>query len=88
MELVKKVLRGDEKGAARLISMIEEGRDEGYQAVSLIFPYTGKAHIIGVTGAPGAGKSTLIGKLAVSFANQGRKVGIIAVDPTSMKEFS
>jgi LAO/AO transport system kinase len=86
MELVKKVLRGDEKSAARLISMIEEGRDEGYRAVSLIFPHTGKAHIIGVTGAPGAGKSTLINKLAVSFASQGRKVGIIAVDPTSTKD--
>jgi len=49
----KKVLQGDERSAARLISMIEEGLDEGYEAVSLLFPYTGKAHIIGVTGAPG-----------------------------------
>ena len=85
MELVKKVLRGDERSAARLISMIEEGRDEGYKAISLIFPHTGKAHIIGVTGAPGAGKSTLIGRLAVSFAGQGKKIGIIAVDPTSFE---
>jgi LAO/AO transport system kinase len=85
MELVKKVLQGDERSAARLISMIEEGLDEGYEAVSLLFPYTGKAHIIGVTGAPGAGKSTIIDKLAVGYGRQGRKVGVIAVDPTSSK---
>ena len=85
MELVKKVLQGDERSAARLISMIEEGLDEGYEAVSLLFPHTGKAHIIGITGAPGAGKSTIIGKLAVGYSRQKRKVGIIAVDPTSSK---
>jgi len=85
MELVKKVLQGDEGSAARLISMIEEGLDEGYEAVSLLFPHIGKAHIIGVTGAPGAGKSTVVDKLAVSYGRQGRKVGVIAVDPTSAK---
>lgn len=85
MELVDKVLRGDEGSAARLISLIEEGRDEGYEAISLLFPHTGKAHVIGVTGAPGAGKSTILDKLAISFGRQGGKVGIIAVDPTSAK---
>jgi LAO/AO transport system kinase len=85
MELVKKVLRGDEGSAARLISMIEEGLDEGYEAVSLLFPHTGKAYIIGVTGAPGAGKSSIVDKLAVSYGRKGKKVGIIAVDPTSAK---
>ena len=86
MDLTKKVLQGDEKSAARLISIIEAGGDEGYSAIPLLFPHTGKAHIIGVTGTPGAGKSTLIGKLAVIFANKGKKVGIIAVDPTSSKD--
>jgi LAO/AO transport system kinase len=85
MELVKKILQGDEGSAARLISMIEEGLDEGYEAVSLIFPHTGKAHVIGVTGGPGAGKSTLINRLAAGYGSQGEKVGIIAVDPTSAK---
>lgn len=85
MELVKKVLQGDEGSAARLISMIEEGLDEGYEAVSLLFPHTGKAHVIGVTGAPGAGKSTIVDKLAVSYGRKGKKVGVIAVDPTSAK---
>jgi LAO/AO transport system kinase len=86
MDLAKKVLQGDEKSAARLISIIESGGDEGFRAIPLLFPYTGKAHIIGVTGTPGAGKSTLINKLAVIFSNKGRKVGIIAVDPTSSKD--
>jgi len=85
MELVKKILQGDEGSAARLISMVEEGLDEGYKAVSLLFPHTGKAHVIGVTGAPGAGKSTIVDKLAVSYGLRGGKVGIIAVDPTSAK---
>jgi LAO/AO transport system kinase len=86
MDLAKKVLQGDEKSAARLISIIENGGDEGYRAIRFLFPHTGKAHIIGITGTPGAGKSTLIGKLAVIFANKGKKVGIIAVDPTSLKD--
>ncbi|MCX5804797.1 MAG: methylmalonyl Co-A mutase-associated GTPase MeaB [Proteobacteria bacterium] len=85
MDLAKKVLQGDEKSAARLISIMEDGGDEGYRLIPLLFPHTGKANIIGITGTPGAGKSTLIGKLAVIFANNGKKVGIIAVDPTSMK---
>jgi len=85
MDLVKKLLQGDEKSAARLISLVEEGRPEGLKAISLIYPHTGKAHVIGVTGAPGAGKSTLIGKLAMSFVSEGKKIGIIAVDPTSSK---
>jgi LAO/AO transport system kinase len=85
MELVKKVLQGDEGSAARLISMIEEGLDEGYEAVSLLFPHTGKAYIIGVTGAPGAGKSTIVDKLAVSYGRHGKKIGVIAVDPTSAR---
>jgi LAO/AO transport system kinase len=86
MDLAKKVLQGDEKSAARLISMIEDGGDEGHREISLLFSHTGKAHIIGVTGTPGAGKSTLISKLAVNFADKGKKVGIIAVDPTSPKD--
>jgi len=85
MDLVKKLLQGDEKSAARLISMIEEELPEGYRAISLIYPHIGKAHTIGITGAPGAGKSTLIGKLAASFADDGKKIGIIAVDPTSAR---
>ncbi|MCX8110900.1 MAG: methylmalonyl Co-A mutase-associated GTPase MeaB [Syntrophorhabdaceae bacterium] len=85
MELIKKILDGNEASAARLISMIEEGREEGYRAIAALFPHTGKAHIVGITGAPGSGKSTIIDKLAIKFSEMGKKIGIIAIDPTSIK---
>ncbi len=83
MELITKLLQGDEKSAARLISMIEEGQPEGFRAISLVYPQVGRAHTIGITGSPGTGKSTLIGKLAASFTDDGKRIGVIAVDPTS-----
>jgi len=85
MDLVDRILEGDESSVARLISMLEEGKEEGYMAVSLLFPHTGRAHIMGVTGSPGAGKSTIVDKLAFAYGTKGKKVGIIAVDPTSAK---
>lgn len=84
-DLVKKILSGDEKSAARLISLIEDDKEEGYEALSELYSFTGKAHIIGITGPPGAGKSTLAGRLAVLFTESGKKVGIVAVDPSSVK---
>jgi LAO/AO transport system kinase len=85
MGLVENILKGDMKSAARLISQVEEGRDEAYVALSRLIPHTGKAHILGITGPAGSGKSTLTGRLAVSFSDLGRKVGVIATDPTSIK---
>jgi len=85
MDLVKKLFKGDDRSAARLISMIEEGEPEGYEAIKLIYPHVGNAHKIGITGSPGAGKSTLAGKLASTFVDEGKKLGIIAVDPSSSK---
>lgn len=84
-DLIEKVLSGDEKSAARLISLIEEDKEEGYDALSVIYPLAGKAHVIGITGPPGAGKSTLAGGLAVLFCESGKRVGVIAVDPSSVK---
>lgn len=84
MGLVDNILKGDEKSAARLITGIENGDREAYQELSLLFPHTGKAHIIGVTGPAGAGKSTLIGQLALLLAGKGSSVGVIATDPTSV----
>jgi LAO/AO transport system kinase len=83
--LAEKVLKGDEKSAARLISLIENGKPEGYAELSLLLPHTGSAHVIGITGPPGAGKSTITGRLAVSLFNQGKKVGVVATDPTSLR---
>jgi LAO/AO transport system kinase len=74
-ELWQKVLEGDEKSAGRLISLIEEGREEGYSQLSYLFPFTGRAQVIGVTGPPGVGKSTITGGIAAALFNQGKKVG-------------
>ncbi len=83
MELVERLLKGDRRAAARLISQIEDGPPEAAKIMSLIYPHTGNAHVIGITGPPGVGKSTLIDKLTKLMVDKGKKVGVIAVDPTS-----
>ena len=85
MELASKILAGNEGSAARLITMIEEGDAAGYEALCLLYPHTGHAHVIGVTGSPGTGKSTLINRITLALVNEGKKVGIVAIDPTSMR---
>ena len=81
--LAGKILEGDEKSAARLISLIEEGNEEGYRELSALFPCTTGAHVVGITGPPGAGKSTITGRVAAALSAQGKKVGVVAIDPTS-----
>jgi LAO/AO transport system kinase len=83
MELVKRLLAGDRRAAARLITLIESDGAEARQALAELYPYTGRAHIVGVTGAPGAGKSTLVNELTQEFRRRGKSVGIIAVDASS-----
>jgi LAO/AO transport system kinase len=83
MELVERLLQGDRRAAARLITLIENGDPSARVALSELYPHTGRAHIIGVTGAPGTGKSTLVSALAKEERRRGRTVGIISVDPTS-----
>jgi len=68
---------------ARLITLIENDGPEAQAALAALYPYTGRAHVVGVTGAPGTGKSTLVNELTQELRRQGRSVGIIAVDPTS-----
>jgi len=85
MDLAEKILMGDEKSAARLISLIERGNKGAYQELAKLLPYTHKTHVIGVTGPAGAGKSTLIGKLALSLCEEGAGVGVVAIDPTSIR---
>ena len=83
MELVAQILQGDRRAAARLITLIENEDGRARQAVAELFPHTGKAHIVGITGSPGTGKSTLVAALAKETRRRGRTVGIIAIDPSS-----
>ncbi len=83
MDLTNDVLKGDVGAAARLITMIEDESPEALAALEEIYPHTGKAYIIGITGAPGVGKSTLTDCLIDIFRKQGKRIGVIAIDPTS-----
>lgn len=82
-QLVKGVLRGEKRAIAKTITIIENNEPEAQKIISLIYPKTGRAQIVGITGPPGAGKSTLIEKLVKELRNRGKTVGIVAVDPTS-----
>ncbi len=82
-ELFDRLLAGDRRAAARLISMVENNRPGASEVVKRLHAHTGKAHIVGITGSPGTGKSTLVSRVAKEIRNRGRTVGIIAVDPTS-----
>lgn len=80
---VERIRAGEVRALARAISTIEDGRPESTLLLKALFPYSGVARIIGITGAPGAGKSTLVDQLAREYRKQQHTVGIIAVDPTS-----
>lgn len=80
---IKDVLRGDKRSMARAMSLIEDGSPEGLEVLKALHRHTGKAHIVGITGAPGVGKSTLVYRLAKALRRRGERVGIVAVDPSS-----
>ena len=77
------VRAGDTRAISRAITAIENADPRAEDLLRELFPFTGRAYLIGVTGAPGTGKSTLVDKLAAHYRAQGKTVGIIAVDPTS-----
>ncbi len=81
--LADQVLAGQRRAIARLITRIENEQPQVQNTLSQLYPHTGRAHLIGVTGAPGTGKSTLVNELAKAFRRQERSVAILAVDPTS-----
>src|SRR4051812_11920129 len=81
--LVEKILSGDKRAIARAISTVEDGHAEAAPLLKALFPHTGQALVVGITGAPGAGKSTLVDRLAAAYRARGERVGIIAVDPSS-----
>jgi LAO/AO transport system kinase len=77
------LLEGDRRSLTRVITWVENGYPEAREAMRELFPHSGKAHVVGITGPTGSGKSTLVGALAREYRKMGRSLGIIAVDPTS-----
>jgi LAO/AO transport system kinase len=80
---IEKVFTGDPRSVARAITKVESGSAEAAALMKAIFPKTGNALIVGITGSPGAGKSSLVDKLALHYKDNGSRVGIICVDPSS-----
>ncbi|KGF47792.1 GTPase [Veillonella montpellierensis DNF00314] len=83
MDLVKGLLSGSRLALARAITAVESEYDNAVEIMQAIYPKTGNARILGITGAPGAGKSTLTDKVVKQYLAQGKRIGIVAVDPTS-----
>jgi LAO/AO transport system kinase len=81
--LSARVLDGDARALARAISLIEDEAPAGAELVRQLFPHTGRAYLIGITGPPGSGKSTLVDRLTTEIRRQEKTVGVVAVDPTS-----
>ncbi len=83
MSLAEQVLDGNIRAAARLMRDIDDNRHSAIEELKQLYPRTGNAYLIGITGPPGAGKSTLVDQLTASFRKKGKKVGVVAIDPTS-----
>jgi LAO/AO transport system kinase len=81
--LVAGALKGERAAIARLISMVEQGGENASTAISKLYPHTGSAYTVGITGAPGAGKSTLTDKLIARIRKEDVDVGVLAIDPSS-----
>jgi LAO/AO transport system kinase len=82
-DLVERVCAGEARAIARMLSRAEAGEPEAAAALEVLYRRAGRAHIVGITGVPGSGKSTLVAKLAAAVLASGRRIGIIAVDPSS-----
>jgi len=81
--IFEQFFNGDTRALARLITWVERDSSQSVEVMKQIYPFTGKAHIIGVTGPPGAGKSTIVDKLISIIRREGFSVGVVAVDPSS-----
>ncbi len=81
--LAQRLLDGDRRALARAITLVEDNRPEGWELVREVYPHTGQAEVVGFTGPPGVGKSTLIGALTKARRAAGRTVGVLSIDPSS-----
>jgi LAO/AO transport system kinase len=81
--LIERVLAGEPRAVARAISVVEDGVSGSSELMRGVFPHTGRGLVVGITGSPGAGKSSLVDKLAGLYRARGERVGIVAVDPSS-----
>jgi LAO/AO transport system kinase len=81
--LAQRMLDGDRRALARAITLVEDDRSEGWELVKEVYPHTGKAAVVGFTGPPGVGKSTLIGAVTKARREAGRTVGVLSIDPSS-----
>jgi LAO/AO transport system kinase len=81
--LAQRLLDGDRRALARAITLVEDDRPEGWELVREVYPHTGNAEVVGFTGPPGVGKSTLIGALTKARREAGRTVGVLSIDPSS-----
>lgn len=83
MSLAQRILDGDLRAAARLMRDLDDGLRSAAGEMKLLYPNTGRAFILGITGPPGAGKSTLVDQLTAAYRKRGKRVGVVAIDPTS-----
>src|SRR5689334_17628963 len=81
--LIDRVLRGEPRAVARAISKVEDGANDSFELMKAVFPHTGRGLVVGITGSPGAGKSSLVDRLAGLYRKRGERVGIVCVDPSS-----
>jgi LAO/AO transport system kinase len=83
VELVERVCTGERRAIGRMLSRAEAGGDEVREALEVLYRRAGRAHVVGITGVPGSGKSTLVAKLTAAALTAGRRIGVVAIDPSS-----